>query len=101
MKNLTPTGSDSSTSKSHKTKQSSVMDEDILFQTNPKRYTVGVTAAQDPGDDGTWEDIEVSNRSLSQERLTRPPRMPPIIKTTQVEQRSYHVDDVAHLAHAR
>lgn len=101
MKNLTP-GSSNTDSRSHKTKGSaSMMDDEPLFQTDSKRYTVGVTAARDPGDDGSWEDIEVAGRSLSQERLTRPNMMHTgISKTTEVEQRSYHVDDLPRV-HAR
>ncbi|KAK4626284.1 hypothetical protein CLAFUW4_04864 [Fulvia fulva] len=45
------------------------------------RYTVGVTAGRDPGDDGSWEDIgPASNRSLSEETLGRPA----IYKTTEI-----------------
>lgn len=67
-------------------------EENGLFQVDPKRYTVAVTAsARDPGDDGNWggDDLESPARSDSQERLTRPtPAHTCIYKTTEVSQTS-------------
>ncbi|KAI5358157.1 hypothetical protein Slin15195_G064840 [Septoria linicola] len=86
MKNMSRSSKTDSMTKSHMTKPS--VDDDPLFPTDPKRYTVGVTSAQDPGDDGSWEDIEVAARSQSQERLTRPY----IFKTTEVTSTSHRAD---------
>lgn len=83
----------SNTDSTMKTHQSQVTrDEDAFIQSDPKRYTVGVTAATDPGDDGSWEGIEPV-RAASSERLHRP-QDSHIFKTTETTQISYHIDEL-------
>ncbi|CAK1357409.1 hypothetical protein CB0940_07853 [Cercospora beticola] len=103
MKYLSASSHNDSISKSHRNKAS--VDEDPLFPTGGKRYTVGVTATHDHSDDGSWEDVEMGGmRNGSQERLTRNSltttsptqnHQRQIFKTTDITSSSHHVDDAS------